>query len=93
MFILGKIFIKHSQRFFYYTSTSLSTSLGSSSEHKSLPEGFVNWPVPADKRHRGEEDEPQDGQTEVHTFSSVSGEVSQASQDVEEQGGAMDCDE
>lgn len=31
------------------------------------PEGPVDWSVPADEGHRGKQDEPEDGQTKIHT--------------------------
>lgn len=40
-----------------------------------VPEGFIDGPVPAEEAHRGEEDEPQDGKTKVHTGHRVSYEV------------------
>lgn len=55
-----------------------------------LLEGFVNWSVPADEGHGGEEDEPKDGQTKVDTSILVCSEVSQTCQHVEEQSGAVD---
>lgn len=54
------------------------------------PEGPVHRSVPADEGHRGEEDEPEDGQTKVHAISSVCYEVRQAGKDVEEQSGTVD---
>lgn len=56
----------------------------------SVPEGLVDGPVPADESHRGEEDEPEDGQTEVNTICCVCSEVSQACQHVEEKSGTVD---
>lgn len=56
----------------------------------SVPEGLVDGPVPADKGHRGEEDEPEDGQTKVDSICSTCSEIGQAGQDVEEQRGAVD---
>lgn len=55
-----------------------------------LPEGSVDRPVPTDEGHRGEEDEPEDGQTKVHTILTACSEVSQAGQHVEEESGTMD---
>ena len=56
-----------------------------------VPEGSVDRPVPADEGHGGEEEEPEDGQTEVHTVLRVYSEVSQAGQQVEEESDAVDC--
>jgi len=47
------------------------------------PEGLVDGPVPADEGHGREEEEPEDGQTEVHAVLRAGGEVSQAGQHVE----------
>lgn len=55
-----------------------------------VPEGLVDWPIPADKRHRGKEDEPEDGQTKVNTILRVCSEKSQAGQHIEEESGTVD---
>lgn len=55
----------------------------------SVPEGLVDGPVPADERHWGEEDEPEDGQTKVDPTLSVCSEVRQAGQHVEEESGTV----
>lgn len=57
----------------------------------SVPEGLVDGSVPADEGHGGEEDEPKDGQAKVNTIGScVCCEVSQAGQQIEEEGGTVD---
>ncbi len=54
------------------------------------PEGLVDGPVPADEGAGSEEDEPEDGEAEVHTIVRISGEVSQTCQQVEEQSHTVD---
>ena len=70
---------------------SINISLWARGKQNSVPEGLVDGPVPADEGHRGEEDEPEDGQTEVNPVLSVCSEVSQAGQHVEEESGTVDC--
>lgn len=40
------------------------------------PEGFIDGSEPAEEGAGREQDEPEDGQTEVHTCVCVSGELS-----------------
>lgn len=43
----------------------IRTSEDREHDHTVVPEGFVDRPVPADEGHWGEEDKPEDGQTEL----------------------------
>lgn len=60
---------------------------------KNSLEGFVHGSIPAEEGARAEEDEPEDGQAEVHPMGGVHSEVGQASQHVQEQGHAVNCRE
>lgn len=54
-------------------------------------EGLVDGPVPAEEGAGSEEDEPENGEAKIHTVGSISGEVSQTRQQVEEQSHTVDC--
>lgn len=53
-------------------------------------EGLVDRPVPAEEGAGSKEDEPEDGEAKIYTIGSISGEVSQTRQQVEEQGHTVD---
>lgn len=52
---------------------------------RSSPESSVEWPVPADQGARCEDQEPEDGQAEVHAPSRVHAEPGQAAHQVGQQ--------
>lgn len=46
------------------------------------PESLVDGSEPAEERARREEDEPQNGETKIHSVIGFSGEIRQTRQDV-----------
>lgn len=75
------------------TKTGTSCLVCNANQRISVPEGLVDGSVPADEGHRGEEDEPKDGQTKVNTVLRVCSEVCQAGEHVEEESGTVDWGE
>lgn len=56
------------------------------------PERSVEWPVPADERARREEQEPEDGEAEVHAPAGVHAEPGQAAHQVGQQRPSVNCE-
>ena len=54
-------------------------------------EGLVDRPVPAEEGTGSKEDEPENGETKIHTIGRFSSEEGQTGQQVEEQSHTVDC--